>query len=30
LDKVETFPAPFTAPQLLEKVRKILAEPVGQ
>jgi CheY-like chemotaxis protein len=30
LDKVETFPAPFTAAQLLEKVRKILAAPVGQ
>jgi hypothetical protein len=30
LDKVETFPPPFTAPQLLEKVRTVLAEPVGQ
>jgi hypothetical protein len=30
LDKVETFPAPFTAAQLLEKVRTVLAAPVGQ
>ena len=30
LDKVEIFPQPFTGPQLLEKVRAILAEPVGQ
>jgi CheY-like chemotaxis protein len=30
LDKIESFPPPFTGPQLLEKVRAMLAEPVGQ
>ncbi len=30
LDKVEIFPPPFKAAQLLDKVREVLARPVGQ
>ena len=30
LEKVEIFPQPFTGTQLLEKVQKVLSEPVGQ
>ena len=30
LEKVEIFPQPFTGPQLLETVQKVLNEPVGQ
>lgn len=30
LDKVEIFPKPFTGVHLLEKVKKVLSQPVGQ
>jgi DNA-binding NtrC family response regulator len=30
LEKVEIFPQPFTGPQLLERVHKVLSKPVGE
>ena len=30
LERIEIFPEPFTASQLIEKVRQVMSEPVGQ